>query len=207
LAGRTRRTPVEPRQQPPLNPPLEAKAVHAWMIPSSALPQAPCCYYQGMGSSLVPLSTILQTAQTPSPETPAPVGCWFELSEGVKCGLTETIGRGLCSAHYHKLRRAGLFRKPNPEESTEQVALNVDILSRAKDRLERLTPYAARKLRRAIEAAADKGDSKPIEWLLTHTKVVEPVNARSSSPSQSTGVTINVLGTLAGVEIKKKDGE
>ena len=152
-----------------------------------------------MGSTLVPIVPTL-------PEQSSLSGCQFEYDDGRKCLDLKIHARNLCQPHYRALARAGAFSNAGAKPDDGEVVSNITALTKAKERIERYAPFAARLVLKAAKAAALKGDSKPAEWLLTHSRAVEPVSPRSSSPRESTGVVINVVGSLAGVKIDKQQG-
>jgi len=94
-----------------------------------------------MAHSFVQSDSLTTLSKTPSP------GCQFENDQGLKCGLTKLLARGYCPKHYRQLQRSGVFtelsKRTNDPSSEDLVSVNADKLLKAKDRLERLAPYAA----------------------------------------------------------------
>lgn len=155
-----------------------------------------------MAHSFVQSDSLTTLSKTPSP------GCQFENDQGLKCGLTKLLARGYCPKHYRQLQRSGVFtelsKRTNDPSSEDLVSVNADKLLKAKDRLERLAPYAVVQFKKAIKLAADKGDHKPAKDLLLLSKAIEPIEKVASFASQS-GVLVKVGVRLAGLDPQRED--
>lgn len=93
------------------------------------------------------------------------------------CGAAATRTTGLCAAHAH-------------------VALAVDEEKTLVKRYLEKHAYRAAELQVAgAEIAARKGDTRPAEWLLLHTRVVEPVRTQHEGGG---GVVVNIGMVLPG---------
>jgi hypothetical protein len=110
-------------------------------------------------------------------DTAGTTGCLYDLA-GKLCG-NPIRARGYCEKHYKVLNRRGAFRAApltlQPATTTDQVDRNLGHLERARQALDAHAEKLVEHLLTAAEVAARKGDSKPAEWGLLHTRTVEPV--------------------------------
>lgn len=149
-------------------------------------------------SILAPGEAVVSSVVHPAPA----VGCSFDLGDGRKCLSLQIKSRGLCIKHYAQLLRAGAFHAgANAPFDPAAIELNRDRLIAAKGQLERMAPYAVQQIRHAIKHAAAKGDSRPAEWVLLHSRAIAPVAV--DRQSSSSGVTVNVGVALAGASERK----
>lgn len=100
-------------------------------------------------------------------------GCQFE-TDGIFCGA-KIRARGYCPKHYKILQRRGAFEDIAHNVPAEVVDRNLGHIERARQVLDKHAETFAQHLITAAEVAARKGDSKPAEWGLLHTRTVEPV--------------------------------
>lgn len=134
------------------------------------------------------------TAET----SPGISGCLYD-SAGVLCG-EKVRARGFCKRHYNILARRGAF-KPTEKTSlapgsavTEQsIARNLGHIERARLRLEEHTETLVNHLLLAAEIAAKKGDSRPAEWALLHSRTVQPVLTGGGTSSKDAPAGIRVI--------------
>lgn len=135
----------------------------------------------------------------PSVLAPPSASCAYRESDGSLCAKT-TVAKGFCSSHYYKLKRAGAFAKPSaakPSPGHATVLANAKSLRKAQRQLEANAPTFVAHLVVASENASKKGDSKPAEWALLHSRAIAPIAATSKEAS---GVTINVGVKVSGTE-------
>ena len=131
------------------------------------------------------------------PRTAKKPNCEFRDPDGVAC-LSEAAfikpGRIYCRTHYDKLRRDGklapLFTP------TDKIAFKVKTAS---DFLHTAAPAYAELHFLGAMNAAQEGNTKPCEWLLEHTRVVQPIEKGDSGPriSVQVGIALPGLGMSA----------
>lgn len=118
--------------------------------------------------------------------TVALAGCSFRLSAIENpCGLP-VKARGYCSTHYRKLARLGAFNGSGVS-NTKQMT------SEAKVWLGTVALDVAKMMVTGARIAARKGDTRPAEWILLHTKTVDPVNKESGSKVERVNVQIGLV--------------
>jgi hypothetical protein len=151
-----------------------------------------------------------QQGKTPEqrPEQPAQLelsGCLYEI-DGYFCGQP-VRARGYCMRHYKILNRKGAFkdtRELPPGSDAETVDRNMGHVERARQALDAHAEAAVAHLMTAAEAAAKKGDSGPAQWILLHTRTVQPVltgGAASGGKDAPAGIRVMIgvqLGTQSG---------
>jgi hypothetical protein len=146
-------------------------------------------------------------SNSPNPTSQLDAGrtCRYELTGGI-CGKP-AIARGYCSRHYRALARRGAFKPNRPPIGTatteKGVQRNLDRLSEAKEKLERAAPAFARHLVQASKIAAQKGDSRPAEWGLLHSRAVAPIDATKDEPGRAPIINIGVK--VSGIPERKDD--
>lgn len=119
--------------------------------------------------------------------------CQYDLPGG-KCGQ-RTVARGYCNRHYRVLNRRRAFNDRRshtlaPATTEKGVQRNVDAVRRAREKLERAAPQFAEDLKMASRVAAQRGDSRPAEWGLLHSRAVLP--AAPEKTAAAIGTTINI---------------
>ncbi len=132
-------------------------------------------------------------------------GCLYDI-DGDFCGQP-VRARGYCMRHYKILNRKGAFSDTRviPAGSDSETAdRNMGHVARARLQLEQHTEAIVGHLMRAIEVAANKGDSRPAEWGLLHARAVEPVltgggASTGKGDSQPAGVRV-----LIGVQLSQQ---
>lgn len=128
-------------------------------------------------------------------------GCVYE-TDGYFCGQP-VRARGYCMRHYKILGRKGAFKdiRPIPPGSDADTAdRNMGHLERARLQLERHTETFVQHLLTAAENAAKKGDSRPAEWGLLHSRAVEPVLTGGGASSKG-GAEVPGIRVLVGVQL------
>lgn len=117
---------------------------------------------------------MAETSETVSSTT----GCHYEMA-GQLCGAV-VRARGYCRKHYMALNRRGAFDAGRPLQpgaaiTEAQVERNIGHLDRARLLLQQHTEELVGILIEAARKAAKRGDSKPAEWALLHSRTLEPV--------------------------------
>lgn len=142
------------------------------------------------------------------PATLGTSGCLYELA-GKFCGAT-VRARGYCQRHYKLLNRHGAFKpaKPEPLEpgsaTTEaQIDRNLGHLERARLALEKHTEALVGHLMVAAERAALKGDSRPAEWGLLHSRALQPVLTGGAASSGKGADAHQGIRVIVGVQLQQ----
>ncbi len=150
------------------------------------------CYSSGMDLAVATVDTNLVLSPL----------CNYTLENGAKCNSPNTIARGYCEKHYRALKRAGAFEDlvPKPSRRSDLVLANVASVKRARKQLLKNMPTYADLHLVASKNAAQKGDAKPIEWAMLHTRTVEPIAEAKGSPAS--GTTINIGVKVSGADQK-----
>lgn len=143
-------------------------------------------------------------AETDSDVTKQITGCLFDIGKGKTCGA-EMRARGFCRKHYAQLARKGAFRPGTEAPADPKTAADVNLghLARARSVIEQHSETFVKYLLMAAKVAARKGDSKPAEWALLHSRTLEPIAAAPKGPQnelQGVRVLIGVQlgGTVTG---------
>jgi hypothetical protein len=126
-------------------------------------------------------------------------------TDGAICG-DKVRARGYCSRHYKVMLRANAFEPTRPiSGNPETVARNVGHLDRARLLLQAHTEELVSILLEAARKAAKRGDSKPAEWALLHSRTLEPVltggaAARPNGKDTDTGVKV-IIGVQLSTQV------
>jgi hypothetical protein len=86
-----------------------------------------------------------------------------------------------------------------PGTTAKGVSRNLNSLQVAREKLERAAPEFAEHIRRAAKVAARKGDSKPAEWALLHTRSVAPVAPAKPTAERDDRVIVQIGVKVCGV--------
>ncbi len=79
------------------------------------------------------------------------------------------------------------------------MPVGTDLVSYVDERLKSFTPEAADLMIEAARAGAPNGDHKAALAILTHSGVVKPVGPAQATPSQGSGLIVNVGIVLPGL--------
>lgn len=132
-------------------------------------------------------------------------GCPFQLSDTSICNDPNVFARGFCQKHYRSLSRAGVFKPDSQTLSRrDQTVRNVAAIKRAQKKLLKLAPDFVDLFHEGAKVSAKTGDTKPTQWALLHTRVVEPVQEKSSSTPSHSQPVINIGVKVSGVSDKEK---
>jgi hypothetical protein len=98
------------------------------------------------------------------------------------------------------LKRSGAFSDLDihTKPRSDHLAVNVKAIKRAHKKLLKNAPDYVDIHLAAARNAAERGDSKPAEWAILHTRTVEPIAEKGSSATA--GTTINIGVKVSGVE-------
>lgn len=147
------------------------------------------------------MGTMASTAEEHAEHETGNMGCAYDVA-GHLCGA-KPRARGYCMPHYRALKRRGAFeltaRKGTAPGLTEAaIDRNLGHLDRARLLLQENTAVLVQNLLDAAAVAAKRGDSKPAEWALLHSRTLEPVltggaaSAKGSNDHQGVRVIVGV---------------
>jgi hypothetical protein len=121
--------------------------------------------------------------------------CQYDLPDG-KCGQ-RTVARGYCSKHYRVLNRRGAFSSQRshtlaPATTEKGIDRNMAALRRAREKLEQAAPEFAEHIKTASRVAAQKGDSRPAEWGLLHSRAIASLSGEKDELGKQPIINIGV---------------
>lgn len=129
--------------------------------------------------------------------------CLYD-TDGAICGA-KVRARGYCSKHYKVMLRAKAFDPARPiSGGAANVDRNLGHIDRARQALVEYTEEIVHIYMEGARRAAKKGDTRPAEWLLLHTRTLEPVltggaaSKAGDNGSQGVRVIIGVQLTNGG---------
>jgi len=116
---------------------------------------------------------------------------YFEKPTDPPCSKP-VAARGCCHAHYSKLKRAGAF-------GTKAITTTGSTTLQAKALLHQHAEEYARLHMKGARVAARRGDTRPADWALLHTRTVDPVSKEGESGSPR--VVVQVGFALPGLGV------
>jgi hypothetical protein len=136
------------------------------------------CYPRSMDALPTLAESHAKTLELATSRSVEPISPLAETVPCLACSEPADRESGYCARH-----------------DARRLATRADILNAAADAIERGALEYVAAHRQATRIAALKGDSKPAEWALLHTRVVKPVEKEAAAA----GLIVNVGVMLPGL--------